>query len=94
MRIDGIIWLEEVIAKLQRKHGVEPEEVEEVLARTTRVRRIEAGDVRGEDLYAATGRTGDGRHLIVFFVYKATREALIVSARDATAREKKLYAKK
>jgi uncharacterized protein len=94
MRINGIVWLEDVVDKLRRKHGVEPEEVEEALAPKARIRKIEAGDVRGEDLYAALGRTDAGRYLIVFFVYKATHEALIVSARDATGKEKKLYGKK
>jgi uncharacterized protein len=94
MKITGIVWLEEVVDKLQRKHGVEPDEVEEALTQKARIRRIEAGQVQGEDLYAGVGRTVAGRHLIVFFVYKRTREALIVSARDATGSEKKLYGKK
>ncbi len=32
MRIAEIIWLDELVDKLRRKHAVEPEEVEEVLA--------------------------------------------------------------
>ena len=60
MKITGFVWLEEVVDKLQRKHGVEPEEVEEALAQRARIRRIEAGKVQGEDLYAGVGRTVAG----------------------------------
>ena len=59
-----------------------------------RFRFIEIGDVEGEDLYAAMGRTAAGRYLIIYFVYKTTREALIISAREMTKREKRAYAKK
>lgn len=31
MKIVGIIWLDEIVEKLHRKHAVEPEEVEEAL---------------------------------------------------------------
>jgi uncharacterized DUF497 family protein len=65
-KITGFVWLEEVVDKLQRKHGVEPDEVEEALTQKARIRRIEAGKVQGEDLYAGVGRTVAGRHLIVF----------------------------
>lgn len=94
MRITGVIWLEVVADKLQRKHRVTTDEAEEVLANRPRFRRLEAGDVQGEDLYAAPGRTRAGRFLIVFFVYKASAEALIVSAREMTGREKRLYGRK
>jgi uncharacterized DUF497 family protein len=94
LRISGIVWLEEVVDKLQRKHGVLSEEVEEVLASRCRMRRIEAGNLQGEDLYAALGRTEAGRYLTVFFVFKSTQQALIVSAREMTRSERARYAKK
>jgi len=40
------------------------------------------------------GQTDSGRYVIVFFVRKTTQEALIVSARDMTDSERKLYEKK
>ena len=94
MKISGILWLEEILDKLQRKHGVLAEEVEDVLCGRCQFRRIEAGRVQGEDLFAALGRTGAGRYLIVFFIHKATKEALVVSAREMTAGERKTYGKK
>jgi uncharacterized DUF497 family protein len=46
-------------------------------------------------VYAAFGRTGGGRRLLVFFVYKPrTHEALILSAREPSRRERRLYEKK
>lgn len=93
MKINGMIWFEDVVDKLRRKHDVEPGEVEEVLAGRPRFRRIEAGHVRGEDLYAALGRTEAGRLLTVYFVHKLTHQALIVSARTMTPKEKRLYGK-
>jgi uncharacterized DUF497 family protein len=42
----------------------------------------------------ALGTTESGRYLAVLFIYKNTKEALILSARDMARKEKKLYAKK
>lgn len=94
MRITGTIWLRDVVDKLAWKHHVTADEVEEALATTRRFRFIETGDIGGEDLYAAMGRTDAGRYLIIYFIYKATKEALIVSAREMTRKEKRTYAKK
>jgi hypothetical protein len=47
----------------------------------------------GEPLYAAMGRTEAGRSLLVSFVRKTSGEALIISARDATKKERKNYGK-
>jgi len=94
LRIDGIIWLEAVIEKLANRHGVTTDDVEDVLAAEPRVRFIERGHRRGENVYAAFGRTGGGRRLLVFFVYKPrTHEALILSAREPSRRERRLYEK-
>jgi len=94
MRVTGLIWLRDVVDKLTWKHQVTTEEVEEALTSATSFRFLERGDVRGEDLYAARGRTAAGRFLIVYFVYKTTGEALIVSARQMTKKEKRSYAEK
>ena len=94
MRIAGIIWLREVVDKLAWKHHVTTDEVEEALAATPRFRFIETGDLEGEDLYAAMSRTAAGRYLMIYFVYKTTGEALMISARDMTRKEKRAYARK
>jgi uncharacterized DUF497 family protein len=73
---------------------VTPEEVEEVFANRPHFRWIEAGNVAGENVYAAMGRTDAGRYLMVFFIHKPTHEALVISARDMDAAERRRYAKK
>jgi uncharacterized protein len=94
MKVTGVIWLREVVDKLAWKHQVTTEEVEEAMAAARRFRFIELGDVEGEDLYAAMNRTAAGRYLMIYFVYKTTKEALIISAREMTKKEKRTYAKK
>jgi hypothetical protein len=94
MKIEGIIWLENVIDKLLWKHHVNTYEVEEVFNRSPRYRFLERGDVEGEDLYSAMGRTEAGRYLTVYFLHKVTGEALTISARDMTKKERRLYGKK
>ena len=94
MKIAGIIWLRNVVDKLAWKHAITTDEVEEVLNRAPRYRFIEIGDVEGENLYTALGRTEAGSYLIVYFVHKATGEALVISARNMTKKEKRAYGKK
>jgi len=93
MKITGIIWLREVVDKLLWKHNVTTDEAETVLNRASHYRLIEMGDVEGEDLYAAMRQTEGGRYLIVYFVHKTTGEALVISARDMTRKERRSYAK-
>ena len=57
------------------------------------IRRVEKGQIQGEDLYAAYGQTEVGRYLIVFFVLKHNTSALPISARDMTRSERKYYGK-
>ena len=94
MEVREVIWLDAFVEKLWRKHRVRIEEVEEVLARRPQVRRVARGDVAGEDVYAAMGRTEGGRKLIVFFVLKTGARALVISARDMRPKERHGYAKK
>jgi uncharacterized DUF497 family protein len=68
-----------------------PEEVDEVLFDNPFYRKIQKGHIPGEDLYAAMGQTENGRYLIVFFIYKSTCEALILSARDMDNKERRQY---
>lgn len=91
MRIEAITRLETIIEKLERKHSVSVEEVEEVLSGRPHFRRVEQGHRRGEDVYAAIGMAREGRPLIVFFVYKPkSHEALVVSVRELTPKERDL----
>lgn len=94
VRIDGIIWLENVEQKIWEKHRVHPSEAEAVLEAGAHIRFVERGFRQGEDLYAALGQTDAGRHLSVYFIYKPqSREALVVTARRMTRKERRRYAK-
>jgi len=91
LEIRQIVWLEDIVQKLRWKHGVEEAEVIEVLENGPRLRRKESGHVPGEHVYAAYGRTDDARPLAVFFIYTQDQRAIILSARDMTAKELKRY---
>lgn len=94
MKIEGVIWLRDIVDKLAWKHGVDPDEVEESLDNGPKIRFVQKGERKGEDVYLALGQTDAGRYLTVFFVYKKTKEALILSARDMADKERKQYGKK
>jgi uncharacterized DUF497 family protein len=93
MKIKSIIWLPGVIEKIEVKHGVNVEEVEEIFKLGPIYRRGPRGKRRSQNLYKAYGQTGAGRYLFVVFIYKPNRRALILSARDMTNRERRLYRK-
>jgi len=94
MVIREIVWFDDVVAKIERKHRVSTEEVEEVLHSKPMIRRMERGRVLGEDLYAALGRTEEGRLVAVFFLRKPRSRALVITARDMDAKERRLYGRK
>jgi uncharacterized DUF497 family protein len=94
MKIEGLIWLRDIVDKLAWKHQVDPEEVEEALNNQPKIRFVEKGERKGEDVYMALGQTEAGRYLAILFIYKKTKEALIVSARDMADKERKQYGKK
>ncbi len=94
MKIEGIIWLRDVVDKLAFKHHVETHEVEEVLGSKPKFRFVEKGKREGEDVYLALGQTSAGRYLSVLFIYRKSKEALILSARDMARKERRQYGKK
>lgn len=94
MKIEGIIWLGNIVDKLAVKHAVETYEVEEVFSGNPKFRFVEKGEREDEDVYMALGQTDGGRYLIVLFIHKKTKEALVLSARDMAQKERKLYDRK
>ena len=80
--------------KLAVKHHVDPYEVEQTLSNRPKIRFVEKGERPGENVYMALGQTDAGRYLAVLFIYKQTREALILSARNMALKERKQYGKK
>jgi hypothetical protein len=55
MKIEGIVWLRNIVDKLAFKHHVETYEVEEVLDSKPKFRFVERGEREGEDIYMALG---------------------------------------
>ncbi len=94
MKIVRVIWLRDIVDKLEWKHQVRPDEVDEVFANQPRYRKVAKGRVRGEDVYGAFGQTDAGRYLSVFFIQKPDQAALVISARDMDAKERGQYERK
>lgn len=92
MQIDFIVCPEVIEVKIESKHSVTCREARQVLLNTPRMRFAEKGHTTGEDVYATFGQTFGGRYLAVFFIYKPTaKTAVIISARDMSAKERKAY---
>jgi uncharacterized DUF497 family protein len=94
LKLKGLIWLEEIVDKLYRKHSVIVAEVRQVINGKPRFRYVEKGAYSGEDLYIAMRKTGEGRYLVIFFIYKQDGNGLVLSARDMTSAERRKYEKK
>jgi hypothetical protein len=94
MKIRAIIWLDSVVEKIGRKHGVSREEVLQIIHGPAIFRFVENGHRRGEHVYAALGQTESGRYLVVFFIHKVDLRILILTARDMTDTERRRYEKR
>ena len=94
MKITECLWIDKFVDKIIGKHNVFPEEIEEVLSNQPLILKLEKGNVKGEDLYIAFGKTDGGRHLTILFVKKKNSRALVISARDMSKKERKRYGKK
>jgi uncharacterized protein len=86
-----VIWKEQFADKIEAKHAVSMDEVEEVIFGRPVILKAGKGHIKGEDLYSAYGQTDDGRYLIVFFVRKRQIAAMPISARDMTPAERRYY---
>ena len=53
MKLSGIIWREEIVEKIDRKHRVTQDEERDVLRRSSHFRFVEKGHRRGENVYSA-----------------------------------------
>ncbi len=91
MEIFDLIFLDTIVEKLDRKHNVQEQEVREVFNNSPMIRFAEKGNRKNENVYAALGQTDSGRYLIVYFIYKQDKNALILSARDMDNAERRRY---
>lgn len=74
MHIESIVCSESIEEKLETKHGVVLREVRQVFLNSPRIRFVERGHTKDEDVYGAFGQTLGGRYLSVFFIIQAGDE--------------------
>ena len=93
MNITVIIWLQKIAEKIERKHNLSKDEVEQTFINDPYYRFLEKGKINGENVYAIYGRADSGRYLTVIFIRKFDNQALIITARDMDRKERKQYEK-
>ena len=74
MEIKDVIWLPEIVEKLEYKHNVQFIEVEQVFDNKPIFLFDRRGNYEGEDLYLALGQTDAGRYLTVIFIHSKREE--------------------
>ena len=87
MRIDDLEWTLDRVEHIAR-HGITPEEVEELFASARVFKRGRRG------VYEAWGQTDEGRYLLVIFRYLGHNRAWPITARDLDENEKRFLRKK
>jgi uncharacterized DUF497 family protein len=91
MTIDEFIWPEKQIDHIAR-HGVTPEEVEEVCFGKSWVRRAKS---EGKNpVYFVLGQSDAGRYLFCVVIRFPDGRGYPVTAREMTAKEKRRYRKR
>lgn len=86
MRITNVIWLEQFVEKIERKHHVSRDEVESLFA--TQPSR------EGGRPISSCRTNRRGTLLAVFFGYKKRGRTLVISSRDAGPQELSGYVKR
>jgi uncharacterized DUF497 family protein len=83
---------QEILEKIEVKHGILFEEVEELLRRPHVVLRGPV-DQYGERRYSSVGQTSSGRYLLVVYAGSEPGIAKVITARDMIGRERSFYKK-
>lgn len=90
MKIEHIVWLEEIIEKLDRKHDVQQDEVRELLDNKPHFRFVEKGHRPEEKCLCCIG--ADGRRTLPDSLFRAQkgqkRTDSISKGDDAGGKEK------
>lgn len=89
MEIEDLYISKSIAEKLSRKHNVEVYEVYEAIWNKENAVLI-VRSPRGSGTYIAFGRAESGRYLTIAFISKS-KVAYILTARDMTKSERKLY---
>lgn len=94
MTIENIVIIPEIEDKLIWKHNVFRYEVEEAFENKPLFRFEKKKNFPDEHVYSAMSITGSGRFVSMFFIYRKNRDALIITARDMTKKERQYYEKR
>lgn len=87
----GFEWDEANTAKNWERHGVTPEEAEDVFFNEPLVVRSDVQHSKREKRFYALGRTDVGRYLFVAFTIRGSL-VRVISVRDMNRRERSAYA--
>ena len=85
MRISAFEWDDGNELHLALRHGIEPEEAEEVFAGSPLIRKTRRGH------YAAFGRSQSGRLLVLVFEIKPAGMARVITGWDMDEAERRYY---
>ncbi len=85
MRVSGFEWDEGNVLHLALRHGIEPEEAEEVFAIRPLIRKTKQGH------YATFGPTRSGRLLVIVFEKRPESMIRVITGWDMDARERRFY---
>ncbi|MCH8268641.1 MAG: BrnT family toxin [Acidobacteria bacterium] len=88
MRIREFIWSPDRVAHIGR-HGVQPEEVEEVCFGQALVQHAKSSG--RNPVYYVLGQTSSGRRLFCVVIQFPNGKGFLVTARPMTQKEKKQY---
>lgn len=84
MEIERLVWNQKTREKIAKKHHLSRQEVEEVFARDYHIRCF-------GKLYHAYGQSAVGRYLFVVSLPLGRGRAQVVTAREMTRKERRLY---
>lgn len=84
MRIDQLIWTERNVEHVSR-HGIYPEEVEDVLFNPP----LDARRGEREDAFLVFGKTDAGRRLLIVLAPRERNAWYVITARDVDRIEKR-----
>jgi uncharacterized DUF497 family protein len=87
----GFEWDESNTLKNWERHGVAPEEAEDIFFNDPLVVRSDVRHSKRERRYYALGRTDRARYLFVAFTIRGSR-LRVVSVRDMSRKERSAYA--
>lgn len=92
-QLEGFEWDAGNLHKSWEKHGVTPQEAEEIFFNEPLVVAEDAAHSHAERRCFALGKTHEGRHLFVVFTVRSAR-IRVISARPMNKKERTLYGKK